>query len=249
MCLEALTYGLLVTYRAELDQQALRKWTPKKVLDELLAVDPAVEGSASISIKDPETGEWLALGGTEYRVTATWANKAHNALSHALHVPTVIQIDGAERVSAPPYRERAEKYLPELTKVLNSQSWHLYFSGEMWSVECLCNATMKRRKSAVEIGGTFKCGQCGRQYDVIEMDDEQLKVDPRKIEWSCNYCGTDNSFPEYELAERYKVKCRNCGELGEVRKEWNLFQRDPQAEAPGSEDPVGAECETKTEAK
>lgn len=49
--IEALLFDLLQRYTREVSYGAMEKWTPKKVLDELLSIDPEVTESRTITIK------------------------------------------------------------------------------------------------------------------------------------------------------------------------------------------------------
>jgi hypothetical protein len=225
MCVEAITYGMLSLYRPELEQKSLRGWQPRKVFDELLNIDPHVETAPTVEIQD-DAGEWHKLFKPEQRLTAKWAEKAHHALSNALHVP--INLAGGDENGLPKdhHRARADKYRTELERVLGSESWHLFFSGETWGVECDCGALMKRRKDLVNSNTVFKCVECPRQYDTSKNGNGELTATLRRIIWKCNFCGIKNAFPEHQLSERYKASCRECGEHAEIRKEWLFFQRE-----------------------
>ncbi|TPK63856.1 hypothetical protein FJ930_26105 [Mesorhizobium sp. B2-4-15] len=120
LCVEAICYGMLCLYRAELSKGELAKWQPKKVLDELLEIDKYATTPQLLSIQDPKTGEWHPLGTQDYRFTAKWASKAHNALGNALHVPTIDQLEKGQGATAATFRNRCQEYAPELRKVLDS---------------------------------------------------------------------------------------------------------------------------------
>lgn len=82
MAIEALTYQTLQAYLAEVPNSAMTAWTPKKVIDELLAVDPMADKTSRISFgKQDALGEpskSMKYLGEDRRFTVKWANKAQN---------------------------------------------------------------------------------------------------------------------------------------------------------------------------
>ncbi len=198
--MEAITYAMLSLYKPELSQKALKAWQPRKVFEELVNIDPYVEQGAKIEILDESTGRWISpFLGPEHRLTAKWAEKAHQALSNALHVPN----DSGRLLAEDHYEKRVEKYLPEIEKTLGSESWHMMLIGETWSIKCDCGALLKRRKDLISSDPTFRCSECPRQYDSHFNETGSLVAELRKIIWTCNFCEASNGFPEYQLAEKY----------------------------------------------
>lgn len=227
MAIEALTYGLMAIYRPELDQLALRKWQPAKLLRELLNIDPSVENPPIFSIQNPEDGTWNQVLEKEKRLSAKWLNKAHNALSSFLHVQMTDPRLGSEECITVAKTKLGE-YCSELETALSSRSWNTMFRDESWSYPCECGNSIVRRKKHVGLDYVFKCTECPRQYDSF-TEDGQIRLKLKQIIWKCNLCEADNAFPEYQLTERYLVKCRSCSEPAQIRKEWLFFQKDAQS--------------------
>ena len=95
MAIEALTYQNLRAYLAETPNSVMAQWTPKKVMDELLAVDPHADRTVTVFFGIEETPGVPAADmqplGEDRRFTQAWGNKAHNALGSFLHEPTIRQ--------------------------------------------------------------------------------------------------------------------------------------------------------------
>ncbi|UCI19907.1 hypothetical protein FJ970_02745 [Mesorhizobium sp. B2-1-8] len=226
LCVEAICYGMLCLYRSELSKGELAKWQPKKVLDELLEIDKYATTPQLLSVQDPKTGEWHDFGTQDYRFSVKWANKAHNALGNALHVPTIDQVEKGQEATPAIFRERCQEYMPELRKVLDSQSWHLHMTGPRWTMRCACGFEMHRRAEHIEKGVIVICSECGRVYDVVHVGDV-LDIELRKLRWQCKKCGKENGTPERDLVENIMTECFACGEPTQVRKQWMAYQQEP----------------------
>jgi hypothetical protein len=226
MSLESICYGLLYNFRDELSKGGVAKWQPKKVLAELLEVDKYITTTQTLSIQDPETKEWLELGGPDHRFSAAWANKAHNALGNTLHAPTITQLATETLASDEAIRDRCRTYLSELKTIVESQSWHVRFVGPRWKMKCQCGFEMHRRKEHVIVGTVIICSDCGRTYDVEAADDASVRAELRKLRWNCLQCGELNGTPQIELVENGLTKCRKCNEPAQIQRNWGVFQRN-----------------------
>jgi hypothetical protein len=85
---EALAYDRLQDYLFEVSASAMKGWTPRQVLKELLYTDPdaCFPTELKIGLKpDPEALAQEIDLGENYSFSALWANKMHNALSSFLH--------------------------------------------------------------------------------------------------------------------------------------------------------------------
>jgi hypothetical protein len=230
LCIEAVCYGLLYSFRNELSRSGFAKWQPKQVLKELLEIDRHVTTPQKMSFEDPpESGIWHDFGGLDHRFTAEWANKAHNALGSALHVPTINQLKSDQIKTNSDIDAICQKYLPEMQKVLDSQSWHLRLVGQRWKMNCDCGFEMHRRKEHVTVGTVIICSNCGRTYDVEGTDDESIRVQVRKLRWQCQQCDEMNGTNEIELVENLMTECYKCAEPTQIRRDWYAFQR-PKSE-------------------
>lgn len=221
LSIEALMYSMLALYHGELNNSGIRKWQPKRVMDELLAIDPQVEGSMSISIQDDATGEWQQIGSKDHRLTASWTTKAHNALGNALHTPTLGNLSVDENDLDLKYRERAEKYIPELGEVFASTTFNLYFKGKNRQFECTCGAKLIRREDRIKSESVLTCWSCARIWDTVWEGDE-VSITPHKVSYTCPKCSSKNAFQEIELSENFTITCHSCGLQGRVSRPWQI---------------------------
>ncbi len=226
LCIEALMYAMLALYHAELNKSGIRKWQPKRVMDELLAIDPHVEASSTMSIQDESTGDWVQIGSKDHRLTASWTVKAHNALGNALHTPTLGNlIDDIEELDIR-YKERARKYLPELAEVFASTTFNSYFLGQNRQFNCKCGAKIIRREDRIKSASVMTCWNCARIWDIV-WEGEDVSIAPHRVSYDCPRCASKNGFQEIEMTENFKIKCHKCGLEGQVSKPLQIaFEAD-----------------------
>jgi hypothetical protein len=103
MCIEALAYDRLQAYLTEVPNSVMKKWTPRHILDELLAIDPHADRSSTVYVGAVEQfgvpAEEMKLLGEDKMFSVKWANSAHNALGNFLHVPTLAQIEARKETT------------------------------------------------------------------------------------------------------------------------------------------------------
>jgi|GEM_PF-4710069 len=226
-CIEALSYGLLATYRQELSTSAMMSWTPKRVLEELEAADPLANSSRSISIEIPgissEAGSTFVISGEDRRFSPKWANKAYNKLSSMLHVPTPKMLENGTILSAEKIRAQCTEYSHLFEEILSAKIWH-FMSGQFVDHKCDCGFTIKRRLESITKNTVFECNECGRKYDVTSIDDKRAEVTLRVAQWQCRACGSNNEFGAHELAENKEIKCPSCGGAVRIERVWAFTQ-------------------------
>jgi hypothetical protein len=221
-CIEALSYGWLAVYRHELSKSAMLSWTPRKVLDELEAVDPLANTSRTISIGIPvDNGESeiITVSGDDRRFGPKWASKAFNKLSNILHEPTPKMLDSRGELSPEEIRARCAAYIEVLGEIFETPLWH-FVSGRFAEFKCDCGFLIKRRVEVIKVGSAFECGECGRIHDVISKEGGEIGVQLRMAQWVCNGCNTENQLEAHELEEGKTINCRNCQAPITIGKAW-----------------------------
>jgi len=224
MAIEALTYSSLKIYLSEVSNSAMKEWTPKRVLEELLVVNPTADQSITVTIgRQDENGvlaqEVLSLG-EDRRFSIKWANRAHNALGSFLHEPTISQVErgiGDIEASA---RKKAIEILDELSAVLASSIWNVNFS-QSCTFNCDCGFTVKRRLEIVEAGKPIVCASCGLSYDPELLGDE-ARFYRREFPYRCSGCGSEQAINERDLTKLPAVSCGACGFRSQVVQKFEL---------------------------
>lgn len=127
------------------------------------------------------------------------------------------------------------EYSFEVQKALSSNSWNVIIRDEAISFDCDCGTKIVHRKESISENSIFKCSECPKQYDFYSDSAGKSTIKLRQIVWECNFCQEKNAFPEYQLADRYLVKCRCCSEPAQIRKEWMFFQNTEKVEQENNE--------------
>ncbi len=102
--IEYLAYQQLEAYLNEVPDDAMRKWTPREVIAQMLEVDPKADKTSTLAIGIEEVpgerSKGMKMLGEDRRVTLKWANRSHNALGNFLHAPTLHQLETGKVMNA-----------------------------------------------------------------------------------------------------------------------------------------------------
>lgn len=149
--IEYITYDQLESYMKEVPNDALKKWTPKQVISELLEVDPHADKSKTVAVGLDHTygvipsPDEMQLLGEDRRFSLDWANKNHNALGNFLHAPTMHQIELGVIPTVASIIQKTTQVADECEKILSSPVFKVNF-GRFFEVKCIdCGTHIKRR--------------------------------------------------------------------------------------------------------
>jgi transcription elongation factor Elf1 len=220
--LEALAYDRLQDYLFEVSASAMKGWTLRQVLTELLYTDPDACSPTEVKIgwrPDPDAPIREIDLGESYSFSALWANKMHHALSSFLHEPTIKQMGEMGAESGAKAREKAEEALLELDRVLAS-SFANFRAHRLIRSECKCGSPIVRDLEFIEAGKVVSCSACGRLYN-SRFDESRCRFEfwPQQATWTCKGCGHANSADAYELRSATTVKCEGCGQEFEISRD------------------------------
>lgn len=219
MAIEALTYQNLQAYLAETPNTVMAQWTPKRVMDELLAADPHADKSAKVFIGIEERpgvpSEDMQFLGEDRRFTQAWGNKAHNALGSFLHEPTIRQTETGKPTEADARRKAAE-IADELNRMLETALFGVNM-GQYISFDCVCGFHVKRRTSVLSNGAKVICGGCGRHWIYQELEgDPAYGFIPDVYSFPCLRCEKPCQVEAHELGDGKIITCTACGAKAEV---------------------------------
>ena len=226
MCIEALTYLNLEAYLHEVPNTVMKKWTPKQVIDELLAVDPHADQSAHISVGIEDTpgvpSKNMRYLGQDKRLSIKWANGAHNALSNFLHEPTISSYELGQVKQEHEMRTKANEFIEKLDTVASSPLWGSNF-GMFTTFSCKCGFSIKRKTDFLTPGAIVACGDrnCGRQYVYTSDPDGSVRFVPDRSTYTCENCKQPQSVDSHELKKLPVLTC-SCGAKAQVTTAYEL---------------------------
>lgn len=215
MAIEALTYENLQTYVAEVGGSAMEKWQPRKVIDELLYIDPHADQTAHLAFGIEEEygkpSKDMQPLGTDHRFTVKWANKAHNALGSYLHEPTISQHKAGKATQDEKMKARIEEVLAELEPFLTSPIWGANF-GIFVHFDCECGFEIKRKQRFFEDGKELSCANCGRLYD-YQAEGEKWHIQMATMSVNClgEGCKERHTIGRHDAKPGYEMTCQQCG--------------------------------------
>jgi hypothetical protein len=219
MAIEALTYQNLRAYLAETPNSVMAQWTPKRVMDELLAVDPHADRTVTVFFGIEETPGVPAADmqplGEDRRFTQAWGNKAHNALGSFLHEPTIRQSETG-KATEEQARTKASEIADELDRILATSLFGVNM-GQYIVFDCTCGFHVKRRTSVLSPDDKVVCGGCGKHWIYQEHEgDPPWRFIPDGYSFSCLACEATCQFEAHELADGKVVTCDACGAEAEI---------------------------------
>lgn len=219
MAIEALTYQNLQAYLAETPNSVMELWSPKKVMEELLAADPNADKSATVFLGVQKTqgvpSDDMQFLGEDRRFTQKWGNKAHNALGSFLHEPTIRQNDTGKATEADA-RSKAADIADELDRMLATGLFDVNM-GHFICFGCVCGFQVKRRTAVLSHDDIVICGGCGRQWICQKIDGESdFQFIPDDYSFPCLSCKETCFVGAHELRDGRIVICSNCTAKAEV---------------------------------
>ena len=173
LAIEYITYNQLQAYMREISDEALKKWTPKQVISEMLEVDPHADQNSIIAFGReytygvPPPPEEMKSLGEDRRFSMKWANKNHNALGNFLHAPTMHQLESGTVATTAAILEKATEVAAECEHILNSPIFNVNF-GQFYEFECECGAHIRRRSGSFTQDQGVVChkANCRATYDI-----------------------------------------------------------------------------------
>jgi hypothetical protein len=218
--MEAVTYNRVQLYKGEIPAALYRKWQPRDYIRFMVEIDwMASYRSWEVSFKPrhepgkPENA-WIQLG-TETLLTMKDLSYHYNALGNFLHIPTPYQVENDKEPEKNSIKERCEKCVKILDKVLKSpiSNAHIKISSE---TKCFrCGLPMIRR---FELNQTAtveaSCIGCGAQYVVSHEGPNTVRWTPKIHEIECRTPGCDKikELWEDEIRPDLSWDCEGCGE-------------------------------------
>lgn len=212
--MEYLIYQQMEYYKDELPDDAIKKWTPRQLISEMLTVDPYADQSSTIAIyPEKSSGEGGYLLGDDKRFTLKWANKNYNALSNFLHAANLHQLYSGNLHSHENILEKAQ----DIIKVIEDKfSSHIFGNnfGVFYNLECLCGRKFNRRQGSFREEDGIICPSCGAIHDIVRDDTAiggKFSYKRRQILYKCLSCETDNYIDAHKISFGKIIVCTKCG--------------------------------------
>lgn len=238
MAIEALTYDSLQAYLSEVPNSVMGQWTPKKVIEELLAVDPYADQSAKVFVGIEEVfgepSKDMQFLGEDLRFTAAWAHKAHNALGSFLHEPTIAQHTSGKAGLSDKAKAKADAVASELERILSASVFNTNF-GSFITFDCHCGFKLKRKDRALKDNPVVECRECQRRYIGKEIDGGNYSFKYLQQVFTCKACEIEQAIGDHEVEREPIVSCGNCGTKVQIRKRYVIQPLDQVGGADSSD--------------
>jgi hypothetical protein len=241
--IEYITYEQLQAYMREVSNDALKKWTPKQVISEMLEVDPHADQSRTIAFGlehtygVPPPPEEFHLLGQDRRFSMKWANRNHNALGNFLHAPTMHQIESGGAPTAAAITEKATEVANECELILNSPVFNVNF-GQFFEFECKdCSTQIRRRAGSFTPEQGVVCPKCRAAYNVESAEGGEVRFYLRKSKYTCRACGAENWVGTHRVAHGAILECEKCGRKATIEQRFVLVVKDDAQRPSGDESP------------
>lgn len=216
MALESITYDRSKGYADDLGPEAMKTWQPKKLMERMLEVDPHADSNATLSYgKEPSPGEApesMRVLGTDQVLNLRTLKKHYDALGSYLHTPTLAQIEQNKSHDFAKLASRCQQIIDALETALSSKVWNstLAIRGE---IECTeCGNAIKRRLPKDKRERTVQCWSCPASYNMVEIEDNEVRFEPRQLRVECPTEGCEEVYyiweREMELGQYWN--CEGC---------------------------------------
>jgi hypothetical protein len=186
--IEYLAYQQLEAYLNEVPDDAMRKWTPREVIAQMLEVDPNADKTSTISIGNEEVfgepSKNMKVLGEDRRFTLRWANRSHNALGYFLHAPTLHQIETDDLPDEGKMRGKAGEVANVIEHTLATPIYNGNF-GVFYDIGCICGRQIKRREGSFTKAGGIVCPntECRAIWDVASEEGTSTGFRRRRQEY------------------------------------------------------------------
>lgn len=218
LALEALCYERAALLSEELPPEAYRTWQPKKLLQQLLDLEPTIDKNRTISFGKEETpgvaGTEMKRLGTETVLSMKNIKDFYDSLGSFLHAPTLKQLEQNGDVNFDSCRAKCVELITVIEKVLESKVFNANF-GIFSSIDCMnheCNKTLRRRIPHAMGEVITSCFDCGLDYKVSQGEDGQVAWSPilESIECLTEGCGEITKVMPRELVPGKQWNCPGC---------------------------------------
>ena len=221
MVIEALTYERAYLYKDDLPPNH-KTWQPRKLMEELLQIDPYADQSISLSFgKEPspeERAEKMISLGTENVIGQKTIKEHYDALGSYLHVPTIKQLANDTDHDLERLRERCHGILEELEKILGSPVWGVKIRGTISSVCSGCNNAIRRCFVKDQGERKVECFNCEATYILSEDDSGNVIWEPHLVTVKCPNNDCNHEFDIWEK----EVKPGTCGVCPSCKKNFHI---------------------------
>lgn len=218
MAIEAVTYERAQAYQAELPSNVYRTWQPKKLMQQLLDLEPMADQGSSIAfgIEQPAGGAASTMQhlGTEKVFGMKDIKKFYDALGSFLHTPTLQQMEERGDTDFSKLRTKCEEIIPLLDGVVSSRVFNVNFGG-FSSIECMnpnCGKPIRRRLRPDAEFTEAACLECGFTYEIRTNSQNQSEWRPILEEVPCPNptCTQVFKLSAKELAPGQRLHCDVC---------------------------------------
>lgn len=221
LALEALTYERAQMYQDELPPSEIDGWQPGKLIKVLIEIEPHIYQNATYNIRR-EASETRPAGdrvplGQDVVIPMKEVQKHHSALSSALHMPTIRQLDAGQGFNHAKVRSKCEDAIAAIEKALSSTVRTNL--GNFGSFDCLKCSTRVRRRLGLkgtsveaECYGPQNGTGCGATYTVTRQPDDTVDVLPNKSNFGCTTEGCGHAFDVWtsDVKEGASWTCPAC---------------------------------------
>jgi hypothetical protein len=218
--IEHLAYQQFEAYLNEVPDDAMRKWTPREVIAQMLEVDPKADKTSTLAIgREDVPGEPskdMKVLGEDRRFTLRWANRSHNALGNFLHAPTLHQLETGNVPDHGTMRDKAEEIAVVIEHTLATTIYNVNF-GNFYHVPCVCGRNFKRRAGSFtpEVGIVCPDVKCRTIWDVVSEEGDKVELRPRQTEYVCPGCNEKRYLMSQKIKAGEIIVC-DCGARAEI---------------------------------
>lgn len=221
--MEALTYERASKYAEELPRSEYETWQPRKLMEQLLEIDPTADKDGSVLVGiESEPGVRAPLMqelGSETVLSFAMLKKHYDAMGSFLHMPTLKQLGSKKVIDYVKLRERSNEIITFLERVLASTVFNSNLAV-FSEVQCQCCPSKIRKRmphGAEELSA--RCSKCDATYKVRDVGDGNVEwaIEGQNFTCSSAECSEEAFMLQRDIKLGAAWRCRACDGINQFR--------------------------------
>lgn len=216
-CIEAFVYHRLQHFVQELPSNEQDTWQPRKGLELLLQLDPAVTIGSTIMLEGTVVGRDEVL-------TLSDVKSNYDALGSFLHTPTLKQLKAGKGHDEARIRTRCKQVVEMLSRVLAATVVSTFGMFDILEACARCGRPVRRRVPSNTESYDATC-VCGAIYDILECPGLPSVWQMRRVVLRCLKvdCHAEMVFAADQVKLGTKLRCPECDSQHVVETTYSLI--------------------------
>jgi hypothetical protein len=216
MVMENITYDRALAYKDEFPEAEYNTWQPRKVMAELLEIDPDADKESSLAIGIESVvgtpSQHMQNLGAEKTLSMKKIKTDYDAIGSYLHIQTIGQLKSGQKIDFTKFRNRCDDIKKYCEEILSSPVFNITM-GIFATLNCEeCCTPVRKRMPHGANSVEAVCRKCGAFYDVTDIGngETEWKQQQRQLECVGPECGRPFWVGKHLIKSEFSWKCDGC---------------------------------------